>query len=377
MPCIKSCEACIHRGLFCNGDTLGCDSCLRGGFICTAEDYRDCPVVSQPAWVEQQATAAEVTRFQTEDIITTHFALITSLTTFYDTLISMHYLRENEVIRPPQVAQQIDLPALVQSRFEAETIALILHLPQINIRRTGDAEIDILPDGFLPFPYLNLSNLQTISHDNHARDPFYHNEDDERDWSIPPWTCFITRPDSQRGYGFHHCRIYDMRSKTLGLWSLGLWSYAMLPGVREGQSDMNNDGRVLIDARPAEEVIGEWIARLHSLEWLPSLTSADRKIETARTGENFNDALARARDMQDEWKIGSIRRQRQDYNKYWAQRAIYAACGWPGQLQSEELGRRKSEWTAAVQRLHSRLWQEGGEEELEEYYRSLAGDRAL
>ena len=371
MSSIKSCEACIHRGLFCNGGPQGCHSCIRGGFICTAENYRDCPVVSQPAWVEQQTTAAEVAQFQIQDILTTHSALITSLTTFYDTLISMQYLRENEVIRPPQVAQQIDLPALVQSGFEAETIALILHLPQINIRRIGDTEIDILPDGFLPFPYLNLSNLQTISYDNHARDPIYHNEEDERDWRIPPWTCFITRPDPQRGYGFHHCRTYDTRSKTLGL-----WSYAMLSGVHEEQSDMNNEGWVLIDARPAEEVIGEWIAHLHSLEWLPSLIIADRKIETVRKGEDFDGAIARARTMQDEWKMTSIRHQRQDYNKYWAQRAIYAACGWPGQLQLEELARRKSEWTETVQRLHSRWWQDGGDE-LEEYYRSLAGDRAL
>ncbi|KAL4738480.1 hypothetical protein BDV11DRAFT_136121 [Aspergillus similis] len=372
MRSIKSCEVCIHRGLFCNGGPQGCHSCLQGGFICAAENYRDCPVVFQPAWVEQQTTAAEIAQFETEDTITTHSALITSLTTFYDTLISLHYLRESELIRPPQVAQRIDLSALIQSVFEAETMALILHLPQINIRRAGDAEVDILPDGFLPFPYLNLSNLQAISCDNHARDPFYHSEEDDRDWRIPPWMCFITRPDPQRGYGFHHCRIYDTRSKTLGL-----WSYAMLPGGREGQHDANNDGRILIDAQPAEEVVGGWIARLRSLEWLPSLSSADRKIERVREIEDFDGALARARAMQDEWKVRSIRRHRQDYNKYWAQRAIYAACGWPGQLQSEELARRKSEWTEAVQRLHSRWWQEGGEEELEEYYRSLAGDRAL
>ncbi|KAL3430209.1 hypothetical protein BDV09DRAFT_199888 [Aspergillus tetrazonus] len=324
MPSIKSCEACIHRGLFCNGGPQGCHSCLRGGFICTAENYRDCPVVFQPAWVGQQTTAAEVAQFQIQDILTTHSALITSLTTFYDTLNSMQYLRENEVIRPPQVAQQIDLPALVQSGFEAETIALILHLPQINIRRIGDAEIDILPDGFLPFPYLNLSTCK-------------------------PSLTTITRATQ-----------YITTRKTRGI-----------GGFRPG--------RALLRARipsAAEEVIGDWIAHLHSLEWLPSLIIADRKIETVRKGQDFDGAIARARTMQDEWKMTSIRHQRQDYNKYWAQRAIYAVCGWPGQLQSEELARRKSEWTETVQRLHSRWWQDGGDE-LEEYYRSLAGDRAL
>ncbi|KAL4901142.1 hypothetical protein BDW74DRAFT_181996 [Aspergillus multicolor] len=372
MQSITSCSACLDRGTICDGNPTGCNPCIRGGFICR-KDYRDCPVIPQADWTETQTTAAVSAILNTE-ITTTHAPLITALTTFYNTLISMQYLRESELVRPPHVSQQINTQTLISAGFEAPTIALILSLPHVNIPRVADTEIDITPDATLPFPYLNLGNIRTPRgpHDSPARDPFHHGQDDpdsatgRQDWRIPPWTLFITRPDPQRCYGFRHCRIYDLRGRTLGL-----WSDAMVPG-RAG----DGNGRLLIDARPADEVIGQWTASLRSLHWVPSLSEGERTIQGFPDMDLVNRAIAHAENMPGEWGSGMLRGERRKVNGYWAARGIYEECGWPDNLQSEELGRRKEEGNETVARLQARRFQ-GGQEELDEYFRGLAGENAI
>lgn len=55
-----------------------------------------------------------------------HAELINGLTRFHQTLLDMQYLREEDIIRPPHVREQIDLSALLNSGYTPETIALIL-----------------------------------------------------------------------------------------------------------------------------------------------------------------------------------------------------------------------------------------------------------
>ncbi|RDW67397.1 uncharacterized protein DSM5745_09263 [Aspergillus mulundensis] len=370
MPSIRSCSACLDRGTLCDGNPQGCQPCLRGGFSCR-RDYRACPAIPQPDWGETQATAEQVAGIPSAEITTAHAPLIAALTAFYNALIQLQYLREHELVRPPHVSEHIDLDALVESGFEAQAIALILALPQVNIPRIADAEIDITPDAALPFPYLNLGSLRTATYANTARDPFYHGQGQDQDdneeheherenWRIPPWALFITRPDPQRGYGFTHCRIYDMRSRTLGLWSDAMVGRA---------GDTRRHGRLLIDARPADEVIGEWTASLRALAWVPSLSDRERTIQAAPDLERVNRAIAHAQTMPEDWGAPMIRDERRRYHAYWAQRGIYEGCGWPDALREEELVGRRGEWNAAIRRL--------GAAEVDAFYRGLAGGHAI
>ncbi|KAL4901143.1 hypothetical protein BDW74DRAFT_160430 [Aspergillus multicolor] len=147
------------------------------------------------------------------EVANTHSALLSSLNTFYNTLLTMQYLREEDLLYPSQLSQKINLHELISAGYILETIALLLQLPQT----TTDTTFEILPDETVAFPYTDLSSLLTISGEDNPRDPLDHYE--EENWVIPPWTFFLTVPRPQREVVFPYCRIYDTQSRILGVWS--------------------------------------------------------------------------------------------------------------------------------------------------------------
>ena len=167
----------------------------------------------------------------------------------------MQYLSESDIVRPPHVMEQLDLSPLLSSGYTPGTIALLLQLPHLKSH-----SFEVAEHGTLAFPYLCLSDLNTLSGGNNPRDPLDHYED--LDWTIPPWTFFLTRPAPETEAIFANCRIYDTRSKALGLWSDSL-------SLKEGS------GRFLIDARSPQQVFGEWIEALQSLKLVPSLSNGE------------------------------------------------------------------------------------------------------
>ncbi|GES59681.1 hypothetical protein ATEIFO6365_0002001200 [Aspergillus terreus] len=354
MSVIKTCSPCLHRGRICDSNPDGCHRCLRGAFICPC-DYQECPTVPQPGWTSDaapQTSIAAVSQVPSQQIAHDHANLIQNVSQLYQTLVDMQYIQGNDILRPPQTRAQLNLAALVEAGYRPDTIALLLQMPHIK-----SSSVEIAPQETLPFPYLNLDDLHTVSGTNNPRDPLDH--PDEENWTIPPWTFFLTRPAPHREVDFAYCRIYDTRSKSLGLWSDSLRRLDNEPPR----------ALFLIDARSPREVIGEWIGALKSLQWVPSLSQAEGKIYTPGQREVLDQMLAMAQTMPAEIVDGFIGVERRRNNMYWAQRRVYEECGWPDQLNPGELTRRRAEWNETVARLSG--------DELESYYRRLAGEHAI
>lgn len=343
------CSTCLQRGRVCDGNPDSCRPCIASAFFCP-KDFQRCPVVAQPEW-PSQALPAEPSQIPLAQIARDHAELIQSITQFYQVLLDMQYLQEDDVARPPHVPEHVDVPVLQESGYTAEAIFLLQQLPHLK-----PSFLEIAPWETLPFPYLNLQDLNTISGDNNPRDPLDHPEGE--DWVIPPWTFFVSRP-APRTYGDPaYCRIYDTRSKTLGLWSESLIN----TGTRS---------RFLMDAHPPSEVLGEWIAALRSLEWVPSLSRRAPKLRTRPDQAALDGMQSALQSMPAEFADMMLGLQKQEINLYWAQRAIYEQCGWPHHLLPDELTRRRAEWDETIQRLSQ------SPPDLDAYYRTLAGDRAV
>ncbi|KAL2820842.1 hypothetical protein BDW59DRAFT_164537 [Aspergillus cavernicola] len=331
MNCVKACTPCLDDGCVCDGNPQGCLPCLRNGFICT-KDFRDCPIILQPGWSDEDLARTSSVISSTQ-IAHDHASLIQSVSDFYQVLVDMQYLQDDEIIQPPQLT----LPPLVEASYTPDTVALLRQLPHLRT-----SALEITPSETQPFPYLNLDELDTIPHHNNPRDPLDHMQ--EEDWTIPPWTFFISRPAPRKYVRFPYCRIYDTRSKTLGR-----WSETLLLG--------NNP--FLLDARPPEEVIGAWISAFRSLRWIPSLLREERIIHEipASLGTDNNNNIP-------PW-------EKNNHNIYWAQRAIYEDCGWPDRLRPEELTRRRMEWIELVGRSSRSAY------DLRAFYHRAAGDHAM
>lgn len=285
-----------------------------------------------------------------------HAELINGLIQFYQTLIDMQYLGEEDIVRPPHVAEQMDLSRLLSSGYTPETIALLLQLPHL---RNNSNSFEIAKDGALLFPYLCLSKLNTVSGENNPRDPLDNSED--LDWMIPPWMFFLTRPTPHGDVEstFANCRIYDTRCKTLGLWSESL---TLSPHHHESSSS-----RFLINALPPQQVFNEWIKDLRTLESVPSLSYGEGRIYTLGENRESLDQLPASEGASPEGFLDElIDIKRKEVNLYWAQRKVYEKCGWPDGLQGEILMQRKAEWN-----------EERSAEELWTYCRMLARDNAV
>ncbi|KAL3475164.1 hypothetical protein BJX99DRAFT_259631 [Aspergillus californicus] len=328
MNSVKVCGTCPHEGWACDGNPEGCRGCIRNGFFCP-QDFRECPVILQPQWSDRDV--AGTSNVSPAQVAHDHAGLIQIITDLYQVLIDMQYIQASDIIQPPQST----LPPLVESVYTPETVALIRLLPHFKT-----SSVDIAPSETQPIPYLNVEELDTICHPNNPRDPLEHGEGE--DWAIPPWMFFITRPRPQKYVSFPHCHIYDTRSKILGR-----WSETLLPA--------NNPHPYLLDARPAQEVIGEWISAFRSLHWVPSL------LGESRISHDILANLQRAQSPP--WAV-------KDNNIYWAQRNVYQECGWPDQFHPGELTRRKTEWIELVRQL-------SGNNEEAAFYRRAAGDHAL
>ena len=187
------------------------------------------------------------------------------------------------------------------------------------------------------------------------RDPLDHYE--ELDWTIAPWMFFLTRPTPYRDGTFANCRIYDTRSKTLGLWSDSL------------SSNYEASHRFLIDALPPQQIFDEWIEALRTLELVPSLSNGEGRIYTLGNRESLDQLLALAETRPAGFLDELIDMKRKEVNLYWAQRTVYEQSGWPNYLQSETLIERKIKWN---RELLSR-----SAEEQSTYYRMLAGNNAV
>lgn len=339
-------------------DLISGQNCLRAAFLCP-NDFQDYPIVSQPEWIgeEHSISTDQIAQIPSATIIQDHVELINGLTQFYQTLVDMQYLREEDFVSPPYVAEQMDLSPLLSSGYTLETIALLLQLPHL----TNDTDsFEIAKEGVPPFSYLCLSKLNTLSGENNPRGPLDHSED--LDWMIPPWMFFLTRPTPHRDgiFSFANCRIYDTRSKTLGL-----WSDSLTPHHHESFSR-----RFLMNALPPQQVFNEWIRDLRDLESAPSLSNGEGKIYTLGNNRELLDQLLLASEgtSPSGFLDGLIDIRRKEVNMYWAQRMVYEQCGWPDDLQSTTLKQRKLEWNEEVSGRSN--------EELRIYCRVLAGDNA-
>ncbi|KAL1304066.1 hypothetical protein AAFC00_000501 [Neodothiora populina] len=164
-----------------------------------------------------------------------HQDFISCLTTYYETLVALQYIKSSHVIKPPRNGHtNVDAEAAREQGFGDEMISLVRELPYLSV----DCEdLAILPDGTKPRSYLDDDFLDW------ARDPLFQGSPMVKSTQI-----VLTNP-AKSGIVL----IYDMETCECISWST---------------SEKGSDYDSLPSCAP-KELLGQWTEKLLNLEWIP------------------------------------------------------------------------------------------------------------
>jgi hypothetical protein len=252
-----------------------------------------------------------------------HEQLITHLNLFYRTLAALHHINETDITTSPSLS----LTAATEAGLSSSATDLLQKLPQLS---EDISTLAILPNG-----------TQTAFYDDGdldwSRRPTYQDEPE-----IPASAFVLTNPNI---YGTS--LIYDTCSQKLLAWEA--WGKHVELEIGEMEMLFAHE-----DARPADEILGPWIKRLVTLEWVPS---RDEIIEEPDVDE-INSSLKDA-DIKVQCQIRFIQ---------WSFREVYIAAGWNDKAKDLEGARtnfdedgfesRKENWTVKTQELLDRAYRE-------------------
>ncbi|MCJ1251058.1 hypothetical protein MMC30_008289 [Trapelia coarctata] len=259
-----------------------------------------------------------------------HAALITGLTSLYDTLISLRYLQPTDVQKPPHTSPK---PAVAASKlrscgFEPEVIELMSHLPYLTGSAYDRTRHSIHPFELAPsaMPQSYLEDVDD-EHFRHARDPFglYKND-------IPPWALRLTV--AWRG-GTNH--IYDTRDGTIAAWSPSSDSSAIYP---------------TLPRYPASDVLTSLHSNFTTLTWIPWLTRHGPSLSTPPPADLLQ-LLREEPSSSDIHAIRTLAIERAGVNTYYGMRKLYREYGWPDRFLGEAFERARGEWNERLEELEA------------------------
>ncbi|OQO14679.1 hypothetical protein B0A48_00060 [Cryoendolithus antarcticus] len=291
----------------------------------------------------------------------------------------MAYFDEHEVQFPPHTGpgkHPLATTQLIEAGLHEDLIALVHLLPFAAPSRSSDTAISPGNNTLTYFEEDSQSGL------NPEIRMFGY--DDQGDVTLPSWALRLTaannRNDSQV--------IYDMRNKTLS--EISLYETTM-PEFEKA-------------ARPAGELLQQWMQNLRFLEWIPWRPSVgnswfhvrtrvyEDELRFERSGQTIDPpkipawvtAEQAARLSQVDNILTEINKAQ--HNEYWSRRLIFESAGWPEtfdrQAFRDGIDEWEWEWTAIYHesmRTHIPLMI--GDDKfgkvMREYFRRAAGEYAV
>jgi hypothetical protein len=252
----------------------------------------------------------------------THESLLTHLTLYYETLAVLRYIAPSDILPPPTL---INTDAATEAGLSPEAVAVLQKLPQLN---SDLSSLPLFPDGSQPVFYID-DNL------NWARRPTYQDEPE-----ISEHAFVLSNPNI---YGTS--LIYDTVSAKLLPWEA--WGKHVDLEIAEVENPFEMD-----DARPTEEIIGPWIAKLLALGWVPF----GEELIT----EPEEDEVVSAKDDVDNLAWIQLRFVKLNLKE------IYKACGWND--KAKELSVAKSKFDGGLFEIKKQEWMEHTQTILDQAY---------
>ncbi len=263
----------------------------------------------------------DIPHFTDEFIKTEHSAVIDGVTSIYETLKVMKYVSESEIIRPPHAS--LPVQQLLSLGLEAETIALLKHIPYLHIE-----------DEFSLYmhPYSYLEGAIGFEGLDHARTVLW-SEDTPLPHDLAPW---VIRLSYCRPYPATHGRtiIYDLKTKSITQWANNEQSYT--------------NTYLDLPSMATEEFFNKWLGYLIDLDEMPSMTSSGSRSMDARSPappHGYIDYVANGYVEPGEVVTRASEQSAIDgHNKWEAQKKIYREHGWPDDFRGKAFERASLEF---------------------------------
>jgi hypothetical protein len=253
----------------------------------------------------------------------THESLITNLTLYYQTLAALHYVSPSDILSPPTA---IHPEAANEAGLSPSAVSVLRELPQLSSNLNS---LPLLPNGSQPVFYIDAGL-------DWSRKPTY-----QEDPEISGDAFVLTNPDI---YGTS--LIYDTISQKLLPWDA--WGKHVDLEIAEIENPFEMD-----DAKPAEQIIRPWIAKLLKLEWVPfreELVTEPDEDEVSEKGD------------------ADILTQLQEKFVKFNFRGVYIACGWDDKAEDLDAAKRgfddelfdikKKEWMEQTQKVLDQAYEE-------------------
>jgi hypothetical protein len=253
----------------------------------------------------------------------THESLIINLTLYYQTLAALHYISPSDILSPPTA---IDPDAANEAGLSSEAVSLLRRLPQLSSNLNS---LPLLPDGSQPVFYIDAGL-------DWSRRPTY-----QEDAEISGDAFVLTNPNI---YGTS--LIYDAVSQKLLPWDA--WGKHVELEIAEIENPFG-----LEDAKPAERILGPWVAKLLALEWVPSgeeLVTEPDEDEVSEKGD-----------------VDILTQLQEKFVKF-NSREVYIACGWNDEAEDLDAAKRgfddelfeikKGEWMEQTKKVLDQAYEE-------------------
>ncbi|KAG9701149.1 hypothetical protein KCU95_g2568, partial [Aureobasidium melanogenum] len=254
-----------------------------------------------------------------------HEDLIFHLNLLYQTFAALRYLSADDIISPPI---PINLAAAHETGLSSEVVALLQRLPQL---KSDLYSLAILPDGSQPVCYVD-------DHLDWTRTPTY------QDAPEISGHAFVLSNSNIYGTSL----IYDTVSEKLLPWLA--WGKHVDLEISEIEDPFDLD-----DAKPVEEFMGPWLARLIRLEWVPF----NEELITEPNEEGLREVDV---NILDQYQVQFIK---------FSMRDVYLAAGWDDEAEDLESAKRgfdgdlfevkKQEWIQKTQDIldqaHGEQWE--------------------
>nr|OQO25713.1 hypothetical protein B0A51_04557 [Rachicladosporium sp. CCFEE 5018] len=308
-----------------------------------------------------------------------HVDLIHVWTEYHRLLIKTAYFDEHEVQFPPHTGpgkHPLATTQLIEAGLHEDLIALVHLLPFAAPSRSSDTAIS---PGSNTLTYFEKDGQSGLNPEIRM-----FGYDDQGEVTLPSWALRMTaannRNDSQV--------IYDMRNKTL---SEILLYETTVPEFEKA-------------ARPAGELLQQWMQNLRSLEWIPWRPSDgnlwfhvrtrvyEDELRFERSGQTIDPpkipawvtAEQAARLSQVDNILTKINKAQ--HNEYWSRRLIFESPGWSETFDRQEcrdgIDEWEWEWTAIYHesmRAHipNMIGDDTFGKVMREYFRRAAGEYAV
>lgn len=259
-----------------------------------------------------------------------HRQLIESLTTYYNTLAALRYIKTSDIIHPPHNGHtNVDKEAAHEQGFGDDMISIMQSLPYLSV----DCEdTPFLPGSTKPRSYLDDDFLDW------ARDPVFSGLH-----TIKATHLVLTNP-GKAGVVL----IYDTENNKLISWS---------PSKSNAKHAADGHAYAHLLAYAPEELLGEWTRNWISLTWLPYRDG---------TGWGFLIEQPSVPELEQASKKAGLREQYQIKLVQRGLKEVYIASGWDVDAENLEDARRSFDGEAFERK--SQEWKKSTQALLDQAY---------